>query len=118
MLNTALSIVQRDGGPGQPKRDAEKLNPLVRVMFVRAAGIVKPPPLSCKVPKIDRAGKVVPLIVTVALPRPLPMITVFTPNVLPPKHGVQFRAARSVKCYRSITCLLALCLLSALTANR
>ena len=90
MLKTALSIVH--GNPGQPKIDAERLNPLVKVMFVRAAGRVKPPPLSCKVPKIDRFGKVVPLIVTVALPRPLPMITEFAPNVLPPKHGVQFRA--------------------------
>jgi len=72
--------------------DAERLAPLVRVTFVKAIGTIKPPPPSCMVPLRDTPWKVIPLMVTLALPSPLPMMMVEVPIELPAKHGMQFRA--------------------------
>ena len=92
VVNMALLSSQGPNGPWQPKMDAERLAPEVKVTFDKVLGTVKLPPPTSNVPLKITFMKVVPLMVTKPLPRPLPVTTVKVPNELPAKHGVQFRA--------------------------
>jgi hypothetical protein len=92
VVNMALLSSHGPKGPWQPKMDAERVAPDVKVTLVKVIGTVKLPPPTSNVPLKITLVKVVPLMVTKPLPRPLPVTMVKVPNELPAKHGVQFRA--------------------------